>query len=65
MAGMDYHSSRVSDITNPKMYINPALGNTQSMLRRGGVVVVEHICDSAQAVASIFSHAIKYSTQVQ
>jgi len=29
----------LQDITNPKMYINPAPGNTQSMLRRGRVVV--------------------------
>jgi len=35
----------VSDITNPKMYINHTPGNTQSMLRKGRVVVVEHICE--------------------
>jgi len=43
-------------ITNPKIYINLPPG-TQSMLRRGRDVVVEHICESVQAVASIFSHA--------
>jgi len=51
--------SWVSDITNPEIYISPAPGNTQSMLRRGRVVVVEHTCESAQTLASIFSHAIE------
>jgi len=37
--GTTEHSSRVSDISNPKMCINPAPGNTQSMLRRGKVVL--------------------------
>jgi len=31
LVGTTLHSSMVSDITNPKMYINPV--NTQSMLR--------------------------------
>jgi len=39
LVGTTRHSSRVSDISNPKMYINPAPGKTHSMLRRGKVVV--------------------------
>jgi len=32
LVGTTRHSSRVSDITNPKIHINPSIGNTQSML---------------------------------
>jgi len=39
LVGTTQHSSRVSDITNPKMYLNSTPGNKQSMLRRGRVVV--------------------------
>jgi len=38
LVGTTRHS-KVSDISNPKIYINPTPENTQSMLRRGRVVV--------------------------
>jgi len=47
------------------MYINPALGTHnkegEAMMRKGRIVVVEHICESAQAVTSVFSHLLQYS----
>jgi len=56
LVGTTQHSSRVSDIPNPKMYINPALGSSSVNVEKRKS---EYICESAQTLASIFSHAIE------